>query len=103
MAKLIIYALIDPDTEEIVFQGNAHECAEFCGGTPKGFYGGFSKSREATYHGYRVTKLVDTSSEMNVLGSSELTAAAKKWDAFCEPIRKRYGIPVYKPDKEEKP
>lgn len=33
---------------------------------------------------------------------SGLKVAAKNWDAFCEPIRKKYGIPVHKaPVKED--
>ena len=30
---------------------------------------------------------------------SDMVIAARKWDAFCEPIRKKYGIPVYRPGK----
>lgn len=32
---------------------------------------------------------------------SDMVIAARKWDAFCEPIRKKYGIPVYKAPKKE--
>jgi hypothetical protein len=28
--------------------------------------------------------------------------AAQKWDAFCEPIRRKYGIPVYKHKEDDK-
>ena len=29
-----------------------------------------------------------------------MRAAANRWEEFCEPIRKKYGIPVYRPGKE---
>lgn len=32
--------------------------------------------------------------EADEVGSTTLMAAAKNWDAFCEPLRKKYGIPV---------
>jgi hypothetical protein len=34
--------------------------------------------------------------------TSSMLEAAKRWDEFCEPIRRKYGIPVYKHKEDDK-
>ncbi len=92
------YGIYNPLTGELVFEGTDVECAAFCGGTPAGFRDGPLKAKDGLYHGYRVEVTCD------VLGSAKTDAESKRlaeaWDAFCEPIRKAYGISVRKGDRE---
>jgi hypothetical protein len=32
--------------------------------------------------------------------TKDVNSAAKRWDDFCEPLRKKYGIAVYKEDNK---
>lgn len=45
--------------------------------------------------------LVEQQEQEETNCDSGLVSAAKKWDAFCEPIRKKYGIPVRHLEEEE--
>ena len=47
---------------------------------------------------YRVVRRKDEHRETE---DKSIKEAVKSWDEFCEPIRKKYGIPVYKPPKKE--
>ena len=93
-----IYGLFNPLTGELAFEGTANECAEFCGGTVAGFLGGYNRTINETYHGYSVEVVSEPPVKAN--GCAEFKKAAEAWDAFCEPIRKAYGISVRKGDRE---
>ncbi len=92
MRDVRIYGLVDPRTGETVFQGTGAECAAFCGGSFAGFYGREDKTKNGTYHGYRVELIYDDPVGARI-GTREKEAAAA-WDAFCEPIRREFGIRV---------
>ena len=80
------YGLYDPDTDEQVFVGTPAECAEFCGGVVAGFYRRYTPGK---YCGYTV-RVIPTVKEKTL--DAELKKVAEEWDAFCEPIRKAYGV-----------
>lgn len=88
-----VFGLFDARTDELVFAGTPAECAEFCGGAITGFYGR-SAMKDRTYHGYKVRDM----QKIRPLDAEEKKLAAK-WDAFCEPIRKAYGIEVRRSDE----
>lgn len=97
MSKHKLYALYSLITDKKVFVGTASECARFCGGSTSGFHN-YTSSRSGTFKGYRV-EVVQEAQEKGSF-DSEMRAAAKKWDEFCQPIREKYGIPVYKAKSE---
>ena len=89
------YAVYDKETGELVTKGTARSCSEATGLTVDAIYQNAAGS--ANHSQYVVEELYDEC----VCDSIE--AAARAWDKFCEPIRKKYGIPVYKaPAKEGK-
>lgn len=92
-----VFGLFDPDTGEQVFAGTPAECAEFCGGTTRGFYGRYTGTKGGTYHGYTVRVLPRVKPKTL---DPELKKLAAEWDAFCEPIRKAYGIEVRRSDED---
>lgn len=62
------YGLFDPDTGEQVFEGTPSECAEFCGGTERGFYHRY----RGTYHGYAVRAIQKSKPKALDAGLEEL-------------------------------
>lgn len=78
-----IYYVYDKATEELVASGSARECAQVVGVHPATIQG--ASTGTATMRNYCVERLLP------VVGSEKEKLAAQ-WDAFCEPIRKRYGI-----------
>lgn len=94
MAALKCFEVFHKVTDDLLFKGTARECAEQ-------FNVSVDAIRRAANYGsliqckYKVAESYESSD--NDDGScNELSRAAKKWDDFCEPIRKKYGIPVYK-------
>lgn len=82
------YAVYDKETGELVTKGTARACSEATGLSIDSVYQ--NAVGAANHPKYVVEGLYDEC----VCDSIE--AAARAWDKFCEPIRKKYGIPVYK-------
>ena len=76
------------DTEEILLEGSSGECAKFLGVSIKGFYSAVQKSAEGTYS----KALVEVSPQLTERDYD----AIRKWDEFTEPLREKYGVPVYR-------
>lgn len=98
MAALKQYKVFHKITGKLVFEGTAKECAEEFGVTD-------GTIRHAASEGHvliRKYRVVDYSEmkDKNTDNYTGFDAAAKKWDDFCEPIRKKYNIPVYKAKPE---
>lgn len=85
------YFVRDRETGEIVAEGSARECAERLGVTTDTI----RKWGTGYYHSYKweVTR-VGLEIPMKNLNKHGLAEAARSWDAFCEPIRKKYGVEV---------
>lgn len=101
MTKPNQYKIIDPDTGELLFNGNTKECAEFMGITMKAFQNGtyaMRKSNKEIWRGYciEVVKTECKQREQPV----KVKSAIKAWNDFTEPLRKAYGIPVYRSNGE---
>lgn len=85
MAPRYVYYVYDKETEELVVSGSAKECAEAIGVHPATIQGaGLSTAPMRDYFVEREP----------YCGSNEIRRLAAQWDAFCEPIWKRYGIMV---------
>lgn len=84
------YKVYNKITGALLAKGTARQCAEVLrvGGDTiraiaRGKYGSSL---------YLVEEQENKYQDLNV--KWDKVAAAKRWDAFCEPIRKMYGIPV---------
>ena len=83
------YTVYDIVTGEILVSGNARECAAAIGvhdETIRKNARGIIKSQR-----YEV---VEDPTQEEKQPRDDMLIAARNWDAFCEPIRKKYGIKV---------
>ena len=85
MARSFVYYVYDKETEDLVASGTAKECAAIIGVHPATIQGASIGS--TPMRSYYVER------SLPVAGNEQEELAAQ-WDAFCEPIRKRYGIKV---------
>ena len=82
---------------ELIVQGNAAECAEALGLKKDGVKGLVERSRNgAKLKRYRIEEV---RFEDNY--NTGMVQAAKNWDAFVKPLREKYGIPVYRGEKND--
>lgn len=97
MGKLMMFSVSDVYTGEVLFTGTAKQCREKFGVADTTF-------REAANRGsvMRNRYVVDqvNADEMDNADTIPNGEAARKWDEFCAPIRKKYNIPVYKAKPE---
>ena len=97
MAKPRQYEVHDAATGKLLAVGTAAYCAKVVGISSdlvRSMARGAQNSRK--YMSIDITE----DEEKGEAACAHILAAAKAWDAFCEPIRKKYGIPVYKaPEK----
>lgn len=96
MRKYKVYSNI---TDEFLFEGTAEECAEFCGLSLSWFKEVANDIGVCCRGRYRVKEVYGEAEEKLPQKNDSMKAAAKAWDEFCEPIRKKFGIPVYRPGK----
>lgn len=88
-----LYKVYDIATSELLAEGTAKHCANEVGSNVNAI-------RDIARGKYQSRRFVvvditpaDTPDEQQY-DPNGLKAAALKWDAFCDPIRKKYGIPV---------
>lgn len=93
MAKPKRYTVRDITTGKILATGTATECGEALGMTNKTVYA--LGRGDFTSKNYIVT---ENSPEKEF--DTDMREAANKWEAFAGPLRRKYGIPVYKPKRE---
>lgn len=87
MAAGYIYYVYDKETEQLVASGTAKECAQAVGVHPATIQGAGLGSTPMRSYFVERTRPCDANEPLRL---------AAQWDAFCEPIRKRYGIKVKK-------
>lgn len=92
------YRVINNITDKVMFEGTSKELSEITGASTSRICEAAKEGRTICRGKYRLEDISeDTEKENFDVG---LKSAAQKWDEFCEPIRKKYGIPVYRPGKE---
>ena len=91
------FRLINNTTDEVLFEGSLKEISEITGATIVTIRDAEKEQRPFRRGQYRVIDISEDREKAN--SKAEYLVAAMKWDEFCEPIRKKYGIPVYKPRK----
>ena len=84
MSLVMIYSVYDRDSGDLLVTGTARECAAKFGITEKAFKDEADNTSQ--------NRLWDVNTQPM---SSERVAAIRSWDAFCEPLRKKYGIKVW--------
>ena len=73
----------------------AVECAKHLGITVGAFHHAKYRSEEGTNKRHMIETLDDDALCEEPLGlSGSDLAAIQAWDAFCEPLRKKFGIPI---------
>lgn len=102
-----MYAVYDED-DELVIKGTAKECSAKLGVDARRFREAAERTARTgkRYKGCRIVELagekvqkaarkkqINGKSEKTIQGRASVIAA---WDALVEPLRKKYGIPVYK-------
>jgi hypothetical protein len=90
MAKPKQYKVYDKTTGDLLAEGTARQCAEVLR-APSDTIRAIARGKGS--YKYLVEEQ-EKESDTKSLSDSGLIAAALRWDAFCEPIRKKYGIPV---------
>lgn len=95
MASPKLYEVYDKITGKLLVEGTARYCSEV-------LHVGGDAIRAIARGKYNSQKFVVIEQEQEQeqeqpekdLSPNGTKAAAKAWDTFCEPIRKKYGIPV---------
>ena len=94
------YEVRNTKTGELIATGTATQCAMQVGihpDTVRRIAAGYIKPKQ-----YLICEVSQSSAKPEPAPTdkiSEKQRLAAKWDAFCEPIRKKYGIPIYTPPK----
>jgi hypothetical protein len=82
------YKVYSKITGALLAEGTARHCSEvLC--APSDTIRAIARGKQGSYK-----YLVEQQEQEETNCDSGFVSAAKRWDAFCEPIRKRYGIPV---------
>jgi hypothetical protein len=93
------FKVYDAGTGKIVVSGTAQKCREKLGVTDRLF-------RAAATRGHRICNgkyvVVDCGNPGETTQNDQYMEAIESWDRFVEPLRKLYGIPVYKAPKEDR-
>lgn len=87
MAQPKQYKVYSMATGDLLAEGTARQCAEVLR-APSDTIRAIAR-RKSSYK-----YVVEQKEQEETNGGSSLVSAAKKWDAFCDPTRKKYGIPV---------
>lgn len=83
------YVVRHPGTKKIICEGDAQQCADALGfKSKKMFYNITNRINAGMYKKY----LIDT----DVMPMTQ--TAIDRWNAFTDPLRKKYGIPRYRGD-----
>ena len=96
--KLRTFRVYDADFN-LLAEGEARHCAETLGMNTRQIYRGSERYERcgALFLGYYIESAGGPSEETEI--DSTMQEAIKQWDDFVEPIRRKYGIKVYKPGK----
>lgn len=95
------YRLVDNISNELVMVGSGRDIAAFTGAS-KSHISESARERKTICAGrYRVVDIASTDeNNEDYKPDTGLSIAARRWDEFCEPLRKQYGVPVYRPGKD---
>jgi hypothetical protein len=81
---------------ELLAEGTGKECAEKLGMTARSFSDAAQRFKEGRYNKYYIYNVTDEKREEANESDRDVI---KKWDDFVTPIRKHFGVPVWKGGK----
>jgi hypothetical protein len=89
------YRIYDED-RNLVCEGSSRQCSAIIGipASTIRHWGLVHQNEDAPYW----VEVIEPDGEKIV--TKDVNSAAKRWDDFCEPLRKKYGIAVYKEDNK---
>lgn len=90
-----IFRLYDIATGAFVTEGTSKQCGDAIGVGPEVIRMAYKRVLDGTYKGYRIEEVLLNGAETD-------EDAIANWDAFVEPLRKEFGIPVYREKRERK-
>ena len=96
MAQAVYYKIFDRYTGELLAEGTARQCADELGITQSAFR---SRAERSKNNGQRRSWDVEVSGQVS--RDEQNREAIKNWDAFCAPLRKKYGIPIWREAPKE--
>ena len=85
-------------TGKLVAEGSAKECCAIIGCSSSNFYYAAANNKTVCGGRWRVTE--ESIAPPKKVGAASDFEAILNWDKFVEPLRKKYGIPVYKAKPE---
>ena len=89
------FRLYDIETGDLVVEGTSKDCGKAIGAGEDAIRQAYQRTLNSTYKGYQIEGI------QKVEANSD-AEAIKNWDAFVEPLRKKYGIPVRRMKVEDK-
>lgn len=92
-----IFRLYDIETGELFMEGSSKELGKALGVGKEAVRQAYEKNYQPIYKGYEI-EAVDEDNREDTKTDAEVIAS---WNAFVEPLRKKYGIPVRRFTKEE--
>ena len=102
MAKPKRYEVYDLVKGNLLVDGTAMYCAEVLGLTADAIRSMANGKYSSRKYDVKEIKPSGAEAKADTTGiDHSLVSAAKRWDAFCEPIRKKYGIPVRRMNDEK--
>ena len=100
MAKPKRYEVYDLVKGNLLVAGTAMCCADALGLTADAIRSMANGKYSSRKYDVREIKPPGAEPEKASHTDNNMITAARRWDAFCAPIREKYGIPVCRPGKE---
>ena len=91
------FEVYDIETGDLIASGTQDECGAAIGVSGRTLQQNASLYATGEYTKYRIER-----NDAPSKPTSAYLSAIKAWDDFCEPIRKRYGIPIRPLEVKEK-
>jgi hypothetical protein len=103
MSKAKHYEVRDLATDELLATGTAVHCAEVVGASKYAIVDiAHGKYKSRRFRIVEIAPPVEAPKPKQKKRSEfdgGMRAAANRWEEFCAPIRRKYGIPVHQPEK----
>lgn len=90
------YEVYDFRSGALIAAGTAAQCAEQLGISDTGFRSAIKRCKRGQTKKYRIVKVDSLQPEQLISEQDRVLRAIEAWDAFTEPLRKKFGIPVHK-------
>lgn len=93
------FKIYSDKTGKLLFEGTAKECSKKYKVKERVLRAAASRGLRMCQGKYRAVDCSDLAETVTAYDNRDLI---ESWDRLCEPLRKKYGIPVYKAPKEDR-